>query len=76
MRPQATWSDFGVTEPPPENLTGYTAAGLWRGRKLPFVSTFGRFLERACDQIEMALIGGANLKLDGITSATTGAIPH
>ena len=41
------------------------AAGLWSGRKLPFVSTFGRFLERACDQIEMALIGGANLKLDG-----------
>ena len=41
------------------------AAGLWAGRKLPFVSTFGRFLERACDQIEMALIGGANLKLDG-----------
>jgi transketolase len=41
------------------------AAGLSSGRKLPFVSTFGRFLERACDQIEMALIGGANLKLDG-----------
>jgi transketolase len=41
------------------------AAGLSSGRKVPFVSTFGRFLERACDQIEMALIGGANLKLDG-----------
>jgi transketolase len=41
------------------------AVGLWSGRKLPFVSTFGRFLERACDQIEMALISGANLKLDG-----------
>jgi transketolase len=41
------------------------AAGLSSGRKLPFVSTFGRFLERACDQIEMALIGGANIKLDG-----------
>jgi transketolase len=41
------------------------ASGLWAGRKLPFVSTFGRFLERACDQIEMALISGANLKLCG-----------
>ena len=41
------------------------AAGLSSGRKIPFVSTFGRFLERACDQIEMALIGGANLKLAG-----------
>ena len=41
------------------------AAGLWGGRKLPFVSTFGRFFERTCDQIEMALISGANLKLDG-----------
>jgi transketolase len=41
------------------------AAGLSSGRKVPFVSTFGRFLERAADQIEMALIGGANLKLDG-----------
>jgi transketolase len=41
------------------------AVGLASGRKLPFVSTFGRFLERACDQIEMALISGANLKLDG-----------
>jgi transketolase len=41
------------------------AAGLSSAGKLAFVSTFGRFLERACDQIEMALIGGANLKLDG-----------
>jgi transketolase len=41
------------------------AAGFSSGRKVPFVSTFGRFLERAADQIEMALIGGANLKLDG-----------
>ena len=41
------------------------AAGLSSGGKLPFVSTFGRFLERAFDQIEMAVIGGANLKLVG-----------
>jgi transketolase len=41
------------------------AAGLSSGGKLAFVSTFGRFLERAFDQIEMAIIGGANLKLVG-----------
>ena len=41
------------------------AAGLSSGGKIPFASTFGRFLERAFDQIEMAVIGGANLKLVG-----------
>ncbi len=41
------------------------AAGLSAGGKVPFVSTFGRFLERGFDQIEMAIIGGANLKLVG-----------
>ncbi|WP_261375548.1 transketolase [Gluconacetobacter diazotrophicus] len=41
------------------------AAGLAGGGKIPFVSTFGRFLERAFDQIEMAIIGGADLKLVG-----------
>jgi len=41
------------------------AAGLSSGGKVPFVSTFGRFMERAFDQIEMAIIGGANLKIVG-----------
>jgi transketolase len=41
------------------------ATGLSAGGKVPFVSTFGRFLERGFDQIEMAIIGGANLKLVG-----------
>jgi transketolase len=41
------------------------AVGLTAGAKIPFVSTFGKFLIRACDQIEMALIGRANLKLVG-----------
>ena len=41
------------------------AAGLSSGGKIPFASTFGRFLERAFDQVEMAIIGGANLKLVG-----------
>lgn len=41
------------------------AAGLSSGGKVPFVSTFGRFMERAFDQIEMAIIGGANIKIVG-----------
>jgi transketolase len=41
------------------------AAGLSSAGKVPFVSTFGRFMERAFDQIEMAIIGGANIKLVG-----------
>ena len=41
------------------------AAGLAAGGKIPFASTFGRFLERGLDQIEMAIIGGANIKLVG-----------
>lgn len=41
------------------------AAGFASGGKTPFASTFGRFLERAFDQIEMAIIGGSNLKLVG-----------
>ncbi len=41
------------------------AAGLSAGGKVPFVSSFGKFLVRAYDQLEMALIGGANLKLVG-----------
>ncbi len=42
-----------------------TASGLAAAGKIPFVSTFGRFMERAFDQIEMAIIGGANIKLVG-----------
>jgi transketolase len=41
------------------------AAGLSSGGKVPFVSTFGRFMLRGFDQIEMAIIGGANIKLVG-----------
>jgi transketolase len=41
------------------------AAGLSAAGKIAFVSTFGRFLERAFDQIEMAIIGGASIKLVG-----------
>jgi transketolase len=42
-----------------------TAAGLSAAEKIPFASTFGKFFSRAFDQIEMAIISGANLKLVG-----------
>jgi transketolase len=40
-------------------------AGLSAGGKIPFVSTFSKFFSRAFDQVEMAIIGGANLKMVG-----------
>ncbi|MDG2291109.1 MAG: transketolase [Phycisphaerales bacterium] len=39
---------------------GFAAAG-----KIPFCSTFAKFLTRAYDQIEMAMNSGANIKLVG-----------
>jgi len=41
------------------------AVGMAAGGKLPFVSTFAKFLSRAYDQVELALIGRANIKLVG-----------
>ncbi|MEO0511594.1 MAG: transketolase [Planctomycetota bacterium] len=41
------------------------AAGLSAGGKVPFLSTFSKFLTRAYDQIEMAINSGANIKLVG-----------
>lgn len=41
------------------------AAGLSAAGKIPFVSTFAKFLARGYDQIEMAINSGANLKLVG-----------
>src|SRR5207247_3639813 len=41
------------------------AGGLAAGGKLPFVSTFGKFLERGYDQITMGFISGFPLKLVG-----------
>ena len=41
------------------------AVGLAAAGKVPFVSSFGKFLTRAYDQIEMAAIGNANIKLCG-----------
>ncbi|MGE3171827.1 MAG: transketolase [Planctomycetota bacterium] len=41
------------------------AVGLAAAGKAPFVSTFGKFLVRAYDQLELALLGGCELKLVG-----------
>jgi transketolase len=52
------------------------AAGLSAGGKIPFCSTFAKFLARAYDQIEMAVNSGANFKVvgshAGITLASDG----
>lgn len=42
-----------------------TAVGLAAAGKVPFVSSFAKFLARAYDQVEMAGIGRANIKLVG-----------
>lgn len=40
-------------------------AGLSAAGKIPFCSTFAKFVTRAYDQVEMAIISGANLKIVG-----------
>lgn len=47
-----------------QNMVGI-AVGLARLGKIPFASTFAAFLTRAADQIRMAAIGKADLKLVG-----------
>ncbi|MGD9690073.1 MAG: transketolase [Phycisphaerales bacterium] len=51
-------------------------AGLSAGQKIPFCSTFAKFVTRGYDQIEMAINSGANLKIvgshAGITLASDG----
>jgi transketolase len=42
-----------------------TAVGLAAAGKVPFVSSFAKFLIRACDQLEMAAVTNANVKLCG-----------
>lgn len=41
------------------------AAGLSAAGKIPFCSTFSKFVTRAYDQVEMAINSGANLKIVG-----------
>mgnify|MGYP000848387337 CR=1 FL=1 len=52
---------FGISE---QNMVS-VAVGLSAAGKIPFVSTFAKFLTRGYDQIEMAMNSGANLKLVG-----------
>jgi transketolase len=47
------------------------AAGLSAAGKIPFCSTFAKFVERAYDQVEMAIVGGANLKITGTHAGVT-----
>jgi len=47
-----------------QNMVG-TAMGLATCGKIPFVSSFGAFLTRACDQIRMAGVSRANVKFCG-----------
>lgn len=47
-----------------QNMASVTA-GLSAGGKVPFASTFAKFVTRAYDQIEMAVNSGANFKLVG-----------
>ena len=42
-----------------------TAVGLSAAGKIPFCSTFSKFVTRAYDQIEMAMNSGANVKIVG-----------
>lgn len=47
------------------------AAGLSASGKIPFLSSFSKFLTRAYDQIEMAINSGANLNIIGSHSGIT-----
>ena len=45
--------------------------GMSAGQKIPFASSFSKFITRAYDQIEMAIYSGANLKIVGSHSGIT-----
>ncbi len=45
--------------------------GMSAGGKIPFCSTFAKFMNRAYDQIEMAMNSGANIKLVGSHAGIT-----
>jgi transketolase len=48
-----------------------TAVGVAATGKIPFCSTFAKFVMRAYDQIEMAIISGANIKITGSHAGVT-----
>ena len=47
------------------------AAGAAATGKIPFCSTFAKFVVRAYDQVEMAIISGANIKITGTHAGVT-----
>ena len=47
------------------------AAGLSAAGKIPFCSTFAKFVMRGYDQLEMAVISGANIKVTGSHAGVT-----
>src|SRR5580658_5688399 len=47
------------------------AAGASAAGKIPFCSTFAKFVMRAYDQVEMAIISGVNLKITGTHAGVT-----
>jgi transketolase len=47
------------------------AAGLAATNRVPICTTFGRFIARAYDQIEMSLLSGVNLKIVGSHAGIT-----
>lgn len=47
------------------------AVGLSAAGKIPFCSTFAKFVTRAYDQIEMAIYSGANIKIIGSHAGVT-----
>jgi transketolase len=47
------------------------AAGLSAGRKIPYCSTFAKFVTRGYDQVEMAINSGANFKIVGSHAGIT-----
>ena len=47
------------------------AAGAAAAGKIPFCSTFAKFVERAYDQVEMAINSGANFKVTGSHAGVT-----
>jgi transketolase len=47
------------------------AVGVSAAGKIPFVSTFAKFVERGYDQVDMAIISGANIKITGSHAGVT-----
>ena len=47
------------------------AAGLAAAGKIPFTSTFAKFVVRGYDQVEMAINSGANIKITGSHAGVT-----